>query len=175
MSAEKSEIIRISVTDGDAIETNRTAGKSNTGTYFVCSEKDWVKFEKFFPGNNSLEYRLDLRRIALYKSSFVSNFLSFKNNYSDKMRHFEDICDSLMAYFDNPIVKINTRKNDVRFFMKFDDNNREVERAVRGILYSKLSNLVFEMSDGVCWIYPEINLDILKPSLGEKENENDDK
>ena len=35
MAATKSKIMRVSVTNGDAINENRLKGKSNTGTYFI--------------------------------------------------------------------------------------------------------------------------------------------
>lgn len=161
MAAGSSEIIRIAVTDGDAIETNRLSGKSNTGTYFICSKKDWPTFKKFFPNEKTLNYRLDIRRIKLYKTAFVDNFMSQKNKYPDQMKHFEDICDSLLSYIENPTIYIGTRNNDVRYFMKFESNIREVEFGVRGILYSKLSNIVLELRDDVCWVYPEINLSLI--------------
>ena len=41
MSAFKRNIIYINVTRGDCVENNRKSGKSNTGTYFVCSKKNF--------------------------------------------------------------------------------------------------------------------------------------
>ena len=32
-----SKILKVSVTNGDAVAENRLGGRSNTGTYFICS------------------------------------------------------------------------------------------------------------------------------------------
>ena len=158
MSAKNIDLMRVAVTGGDAIDNNRLTGKSNTGTYFICSAKDWNSFSRFF--DETKKYYLDLKRIPIYKNTFIMLFFKYKHLYPDQMKHFEDICDSLMSYQENPELFIGLRNNDVRVFMKFKDNNREVEYALRGILYSELSNLVFEnVSKNCCLIYPEVNLE----------------
>lgn len=157
MSAKNIQLIRIAVTGGDAIENNRLTGKSNTGTYFICSSKDWDRFEMFFKPN--CKYFLDLNRIKAYKKVFSESFFKIRNLYPDSMKHFEDICDSLLSYSFNPEVFIELRNNDVRVFMKFVDNTRDIERSLRGILYSELSNLVFELNGNTCLLYPEVNFE----------------
>ena len=47
MAAIKSKIMRVSVTNGDAINENRLKGKSNTGTYFICSTNQYDEFKEF--------------------------------------------------------------------------------------------------------------------------------
>lgn len=157
MAAKNYDLMKVAVTGGDAIGNNRLTGKSNTGTYFICSNKDWDKFSRFF--GDKIKYFLDVKKIQSYKILFMHKFFKFKDRYPDKMRHFEDICDSIMSYQNNPEVFVGIRNNDVRIFMKFIDNNREVEYALRGILYSNLSNLVFEHRGDKCMIYPEVNLE----------------
>lgn len=157
MAAKIYDIMKVAVTGGDAIENNRIKGKSNTGTYFICSSKDWDKFSRFFSEN--IKYYLDIKRVSAYKTLFIEHFFRFKDLFPDRMRHFEDICDSLLCYEYNPEIFISLRNNDVRVFMRFKDNNREVEYALRGILYSNFSNLVFEYKGNKCLIYPEINLE----------------
>lgn len=157
MAAKNYDLLKVAVTGGDAIDNNRLSGKSNTGTYFVCSSKDWEKFSRFF--KDGMKYYLDIKQIPNYKILFKSLFFQYKEKYPDQMRHFEDICDSLMSYQNDPQVFIGLRNNDVRVFMKFIDNNREVEYAFRGILYSNLTNIVFEYKGDRCLIYPEVNIE----------------
>ena len=165
MAAKLCDLMRVAVTGGDAIDKNRISGKSNTGTYFICSAKDWDNFSRFF--KDDMKYFLDTKKIPSYKVLFMSMFFKFKERYPDKMRHFEDICDSLMSYEENPEIFIGLRKNDVRVFMKFKDNDREVEHAIRGILYSDLSNIVFEYKTNKCLIYPEVNIEVDLSKYGE--------
>ena len=159
MSAKKYELIRIAVTNGDAKENNRLAGKSNTGTYFICSVKDFDVYHSFFQKDKS--YYLDIKKVLSYKILFIECFFEFRALYPDGMRFFRDICDSLVRYNNNQEVFITIRQNDARVFMKFEDNNREVEYALRNILYSKLSNIVIENHNDYYLIYPEINYDCL--------------
>lgn len=159
MSAFLSKIMRVEVKGGDAIANNRTEGKSNTGTYFLCSLKDWEKYEKFVPDDGSVEYFIDLGKVQAYKNSFGAAFFGRRNSYPDKMRNFEAFCDSLCAFVVNPQVVFTTRKNDSRVFLKFDSNTKsEVEKQLRDILYADLSYLVFELvNKTTCLVYPEIN------------------
>ena len=164
MSAFLSKIMRVEVKGGDAIANNRIEGKSNTGTYFMCSLKDWEKFEKFVPDDDSVEYFIDLKRVQIYKYAFGGAFFDRRNNYPDKMRNFEAFCDSLCAFVVNPQVVFTTRKNDSRVFLKFDNNTKtEIEKQLRDILYADLSLLVFEkVGPNKCLVYPEINPSQLK-------------
>ena len=159
MSAFLSKIMRVEVKGGDAIRNNRTEGKSNTGTYFLCSLKDWGKFEKFVPDDVQIKYLLDLKKIEIYKHSFSKLFYKLRDNYPDQMRNFEPYCDSLCCYVENPEVIFMTRKNDSRVFLKFDNNCKsDIEKQFRDILYADLSLIVFELLDnGTCLIYPEVN------------------
>ena len=159
MSAFLSKIMRVEVKSGDAIANNRIEGKSNTGTYFLCSLKDWERFEKFVPDEKQVKYLLDLNRIEIYKNVFSALFYKIRDRYPDKMRNFEPYCDSLCCYVDNPEVIFTTRKNDSRVFLKFDNNCKsDLEKQFRDILYADLSLIVFELLDnGTCLIYPEVN------------------
>lgn len=158
MSAKKLNSIVVAVTGGDAIATNRLSGKSNTGTYFISSKKNWREFSQFFNENEETMYTLDLKRIKAYKSSFIEMFFCKKDLYLDKMKNFENICDSLLLYRENPKIKFELRINDSRIFLKFADNNKEVEYALRGIIYSNLTNLVFVKENQI--FYLEVNFDV---------------
>ena len=102
MAAKNYDVMKIAVTGGDAIDNNRISGKSNTGTYFVCSAKDWPTFSRFF--DEQKKYFLDISKIYSYKILFLNMFFRFKDKFPDRMRHFEDICDSLMSYQNNPQI-----------------------------------------------------------------------
>ena len=157
MAAEIQKRVVVSVTDGDAIETNRLKGKSNTGTYFLCSRKDWAKFSTFFNENETTYYSLNLKKIKSYMLCFEEMFFSKRNDYQDKMANFHDICLSLLSY-DEPInVGFQLRINDTRVFLKFVDNNADIERNLRGIIYSSLTCLVFEKNNGSQSFFLEIN------------------
>lgn len=47
MAATKTKVMRVSVTNGDALNENRIKGKSNTGTYFICSTNQYDDFKEF--------------------------------------------------------------------------------------------------------------------------------
>jgi len=166
MSAQKINGIVVAVTGGDAISTNRLSGKSNTGTYFISSKKDWPQFNNFFESGSPTIYKLDLRRVRAYKHSFKEFFFKKKDLYPDKMKNFENICDSLLMYKANPEIKFELRVNDTRIFLKFVDNSNEIEYALRGIIYSNLTNIVFIKNKNENLFYPEINF--------ESKNENQD-
>ena len=168
MSAFLSKIMRVEVKGGDAISNNRLEGKSNTGTYFICSSKDWDRFEEFVPDDKQVKYFLDLNRIEIYKNAFSKLFYKIRDRYPDQMRNFEPYCDSLCCYTSRPEVIFTTRKNDLRVFLKFDNNCKsELEKQFRDILYADLSLIVFELIDNcTCLIYPEINPNsVLKEEL----------
>lgn len=158
MSAKKLNSIVVAVTGGDAIATNRLSGKSNTGTYFISSKKNWREFSQFFNESGETVYTLDLNRIKAYKATFIEMFFNKKDQYKDKMKNFENICDSLLLYCENPIIKFELRINDSRIFLKFVDNNKEVEYALRGIIYSNLTNLIFVKENAI--FYLEVNFDV---------------
>lgn len=162
MAGQKKDVVVIAVTGGDAISTNRLFGKSNTGTYFISSRKNWNEFSKFFNEEKPILYRLDLKRIKTYKLCFREIFFDQRDLYSDKMKNFEEICSSLLLYEKDPIIKFELRINDTRIFLKFAENNNEVEYALRGIIYSNLTNLVFERNNGDYVFYLEVNLNSQK-------------
>ena len=165
MAGKIIDLLRVSVTDGDALAANRLKGKSNTGTYFVCSSKDWSSYKKFFtPG---IRYFIDLGKVAVYKESFLKLvYESEHEKYPDKMNSFADTCNSLLSWGSNPETFIELRNNDVRVFMHFENNNGECERLFRGILYSQISTITLELRGNRCMVYPEIE----KPNVFIEEN-----
>ncbi len=164
MSAFLNRIMKVEVKGGDAVPNNRKEGKSNTGTYFICSLKDREKYQAFIPDDGKMNFYIDLKRIQIYKKIFSFYFFKDRNLYPDKMRNFEAFCDSLCAFTENPKVIFTTRKNDQRVFLKFDNNIKsEVEKQLRDILYADLSNIVFELiNENTCLVYPEVNLKEIK-------------
>lgn len=160
MSATISKIMRVEVKNGDAVPNNRLKGKSNTGTYFICSSKDWLEFEEFLPEDKRVKYFIKLDQVEKYKNLFASLFYRFRDLYPDRMKNFEPYCESLYCYTEDPQVIFTLRKNDNRVFLKFDDNCKSgLERQFRDILYANLSYIVFEkVDDHKCYVYPEVNL-----------------
>lgn len=156
MSAFLSKVMRVEVNGGDAVANNRTKGRSNTGTYFISSSKNFDEFKEFFEGIN--DYELDLKDLVEYKILFKTLFFSRRNEYPGKMRDFEETCDSLLLLEKNPHVKIGLRINDNRFFMRFINNNGFVEMSLRNIIYSQLTTLVIERYESKFSFYLDINL-----------------
>ena len=169
MSAKKMNVLTVAVTGGDAIATNRLSGKSNTGTYFISSTKDWPTYREFFNKDSPTFYKLDLNRIKIYKSSFKEFFFEKRELYSDKMNSFETTCDSLLSYNNSPEIKFELRINDTRIFLKFENNSNEVEYLLRKIIYSNLTNLIFVRSEQGNTFYLEIDLNFRKEQIESKE------
>lgn len=144
MSANKKELVYVAVTGGDAIANNRLSGKSNTGTYFICSFKNWDDFKEYFDRESVFSYYLDLKKIKTYKVCFIEMFFDRRKLYADEMKNFADICDSLILYNENPKIDFELRINDSRIFLKFANNQKEIEYALRNIIYSDLTLLVFD-------------------------------
>lgn len=167
MSAIKKEIVSVAVTGGDAIETNRLTGKSNTGTYFVSSIKNFGNFQDYFDSANTFEYELDLKKLQIYKQLFINNFFERRNAYLDKMKDFESTCDRLLLAMKNPKIKFTLRINDTRVFLKFFDNNGKIESMIRKIIYSDLTILTFEKNAQ----HSVFSLDINQDQLLDKEEE----
>lgn len=154
MSANKKKAIYIDVTRGDCVETNRKGGKSNTGTYFICSTKNFDDFDSFFDSNKS--YQIDLNKIKTYKVLFDNFFMKFKDLYFGKMESFAMYINYLLSFNDFPLVKVELRINDSRVFMRFADNSDKIVNALRNILYEDLSLLVIEERNNKFLIYPAI-------------------
>lgn len=169
MSANKANILTVAVTGGDAIATNRLSGKSNTGTYFISSKKDWPLYREFFNEDSPTTYKLDLDRIKIYKSSFKEYFFNKRELYSDKMSNFENTCDSLLLCKKSLDIKFDLRINDTRIFLKFENNSNKVEYALRRIIYSNLTNLIFVRSEQGNTFYLEINFNFKKEQIESKE------
>ncbi len=151
--------ITVSVKNGDVYDEMRLAksngekGRSNTGTYFLCSTKDYSKFEDFF--NNCQKYYFDIQKIKEYQIIFKSFYGNTKDHYLDKMVNFDDYCNTLTSSNTN-VTKMNFRINDTRYFLRFEDNSNELVKAFRHILYGEITNIVLELRGNDCYIYPEI-------------------
>ena len=155
MSAFKRNIIYVDVTRGDCVDNNRKSGKSNTGTYFICSTKNFDDFEHFFKETNVYKFAID--KVDIYRVLFNEFFMSLKDEYVGKMENFNSTCAYLSSLYDNPTVEVGLRKNDSRIFMKFEDNSEPHTSAFRNILYEDLSLIAIEEIDGVFFIYPVVN------------------
>lgn len=155
MSAFKRNIIYINVTRGDCVENNRKSGKSNTGTYFVCSEKNFSEYKYFFSEANI--YKFALWNIEPYRLLFNAFFKSLSEEYKGKMANFDEICSKLSAAPRIPTVKVGLRINDSRYFMKFENNCETYTNMFRNILYEDLSLIAIEEIDNIFYIYPVIN------------------
>lgn len=155
MSAIKLNIMKVAVTNGDAIDENRKKGRSNTGTYFISSKVNFNNFSEFI--DDSILYTIDVKKIQLYQTLFNNYFLKYKNDYPGKMNDFDLYCDSFYSMKDNPIIKISLRENDERVFLRFSDNNNLLVNSFRHILYGELSMIVFDLRNNKCIVYPEIN------------------
>ena len=167
MAATKSIILRVSVTNGDVINENRLKGKSNTGTYFICSTNQYDDFKEFID-DFSTSY-IDINKIREYQVLFKTFFFEEKDKYIDKMDNFDNYCLSLINLHFNPEVKINIRKNDSRYFLRFEDNKDIFVNAIRHILYGEISYLTFELRENKCFLYPEINMAKIKTRKGEED------
>lgn len=168
MSAKKPNLIRIAVTNGDAMPDNRVSGKSNTGTYFVCSNADFSNFGEFF--KEGLEYKFDCKRTVAYCLALPAVYKDYSRYYP----HGFDPMSPFSAYFANakrdPETNIGLRINDPRIFMRFLDNNEIYTNAFRNLLFAEISVIVLELTEDdcgneVCLVYPDVDYSGDKPTF----------
>jgi len=153
MAAIHPNLIRVAVTNGDAIPTNRTKGKSNTGTYFVSSTEDWPHFKDFF--DEKLTFRFDSLETVGYCAALLAVCGDFKELFPDQFKNVE----SFVQFFKeikNPTTRLKVRINDKRVFMSFENNADEAVNAFRHLLYGELSVIVMELRGNECFIYPDL-------------------
>ena len=155
MSAIKNKRIIIDVTRGDCVDDNRKSGKSNTGTYFISSLKNYDDFKEFFDENN--KYVFNVLKIEIYNVLFEKYFMKYKEEYVGKMNNFTSYISYLLSLKVNPKTELTVRKNDSRVFMRFVDNTDKIVNAFRCILYEDLSLIVIENINGIFNVYPIIN------------------
>ena len=155
MSANLVEKVVVDVTRGDCLDPNRKAGKSNTGTYFICSVNNFDEYESYF--KEGQVYKIDLVRVELYKTLFKEYCIEYNEQYIGKMTNFDGYINYLLSLKENPTVNISLRKNDARVFMRFDDNSNIIVNAFRNLLYEDISRLVLYKKSDCILIYPEIN------------------
>lgn len=167
MAATKSKIMRVSVTNGDAINENRLKGKSNTGTYFICSTNQYDEFKEFIEDFETCF--VDKNKVREYLTLFKEYFLDKKDLYPDKMENFENYCSSLMGSNFEPSITISMRINDSRYFLRFQNNEDIYVNAIRHILYGEISYLTFEIKNNKCYIYPEINMNRVEIKKGDSD------
>lgn len=160
MSAEIKKLVKIKVTGGDAVANNRVSGKSNTGTYFICSQKDFSEFQDFF--KEPFEYYLDINKINIYLTMINIFLKPKKDDYIDKMENFDEYCYSLMTLKNNPLLKGGLRINDTRYFLRFTENDNMIVDRLRSILYADYSLITIENRQGCLYIYPEFNDECLE-------------
>ena len=166
MSAITKEILVVDVTRGDCVEDNRKEGKSNTGTYFLCSIKNFDEIESYF--NTSNIYKIDLFKVRIYKELFIQYFDSLKNEYIGKMSKFNTYADYILSCLEAPTVGVTLRKNDTRVFMRFVDNTNSIVSAFRHLLYEDLSKICIEKRNDIYFVYPEINESFIQIKHGEQ-------
>jgi len=160
MSAIKPNLIKLLVTNGDAVADNRLKGRSNTGTYFICSENQFNEFEEFFKDN--IIYFIDLEKVKQYEAVFNKYAFSLSEYYPDKMNGFNEYVKTLVSLNENPKVDIGIRVNGSRIFARFLNNENMVENSLRHILYGEFTYLIFELLGNNCYIYPSLDLNKLK-------------
>ena len=169
MAAEKPNLIRIAVTGGDALPDNRVKGKSNTGTYFLCSEQDWETFKPFF--KKGVEHFFDTTRIRAYCASFLEVFKNNAEAYPDRFASIADYGKFFSTGVLEKPTQVDLRINPPRIFMRFKDNSDPDVDAFRHLLYAPISSIVMELKEGKCLIYPDINPLGQIPLPDESENE----
>lgn len=167
MASNFSKIVRIAVKNGDAIPENRLKGKSNTGTYFLCSSNQYDEFKEFI--DDELVCFIDHDRVKMYYYAFMQTFYLSKDQYVDKMYNFEQYCHSLYSSNIRHKIYLRYRINDSRYFIRFKENDNIYVNAFRHILYGDISYLVLEKRDNKYFIYPEL----VYLSHPEKEEESD--
>ncbi len=162
MSATKSETVIIDVTRGDCLEANRKKGKSNTGTYFVCSSKDFEGFKEYF--NDENVYIVDLEKVRQYSLLFAALPEQEKNEYGGKTEKFSQYSAYLTSLEKYPTVKVTLRINDSRVFMRFEDNADNVVKAFRNLLYEDVSSIELSKKGKAISIYPVFTGKLLENS-----------
>lgn len=155
MSALMEKKILVEVKSGDCVDENRKSGRSNTGTYFISSNKTFDEFSVYFKESN--KYFLDLVKVEIYKIEFKHFFGKCKNQFVGKMENFDSCCEKLLNFKINQEVKIALRINDSRIFMRFENNSNEVVSLLRKILYEDISQIAIEKHDDHFLVYPIIN------------------
>lgn len=142
MAARIPKMIRVAVTSGDAISSCKTSGKSNTGTYFISSLKDYDLFAEYLDFSVN-SYFLSAKKVDEYRILFKNKYWQNREKYSDQMGNFDKFCDFLVKNGGHQI-DFDNRNNDQRVFLKFQNNLEPVADAIRHILYAELSDLVIE-------------------------------
>lgn len=155
MSAIMKEIILIDVTRGDCLEPNRKSGKSNTGTYFVCSLKDFDIFKTFISDEN--EYFLNLDKVFEYSILFGNLPSNCLEEYNGKGVKFGSYLNYLLSLKNNPKISVSLRINDSRVFMRFTNNSDVIVNAFRNLLYEDISKICIEKHNDRFDIYPYLN------------------
>lgn len=160
MASKYTSRIIIDVKNGDAFDNNRlpnTKGektKSNTGTYFLCSSKDFSQYNLLF--ENCIAYYIDIQKVFEYKILFKENHMRNSHKYSDNMINFSKYCDEIINSNYNKISNISLRKNGERYFLRFADNQEFLVYNLRHVLYGEISSLVLEFVNDKCYVYPEL-------------------
>ncbi|QWB96603.1 hypothetical protein KHQ89_04045 [Mycoplasmatota bacterium] len=159
MASKITTRIIVDVKNGDVFDENRLTKingerrKSNTGTYFLCSSKDYSEYLPFFSICDNYKFEID--KISEYRIVFKAKFYKDKDNYLDKMNNFDKYCD-ILVNTDYNSTNINLRQNDTRYFLRFTNNKEELVDAFRHILYGDLSSIVLEFDGNICSIYPVV-------------------
>lgn len=160
MASKINNRIIVDVTNGDVFDEMRLSkddgkkGRSNTGTYFLCSLKNYDKYRYLF--DQCKNFYLDINKIKEYQILFKHFYGNMKDKYLDKMSNFDNYCDQIYTANTTLISGMNFRINDHRYFLRFDDNNELLVKAFRHILYGDITQLVLDFVDDKCYIYPEI-------------------
>lgn len=155
MSAIKKEIVLVDVTRGDCLEPNRKSGRSNTGTYFVSSLKDFDTYKDFI--GEDKEYRLNLNKVREYSILFENLPTDFLDAYNGKGAKFKSFSNYLLSLDENPKIMLSLRINDSRVFMRFLNNTDPIINAFRNLLYEDISKICIEKNDNQFAIYPYLN------------------
>lgn len=155
MASKISFKVEIEVKNGDALSNNRTHGNSNTGTYFLASSTEFEKIYDLMKCCNS--YQFDSDKIKEYKILFNTFMFDYSYMYLDKFESFNKYCEELLESCIDYEVSIKIRKNDNRYFLRFENNEDYVVEKFRHILYGDFTSIVLEFYKNKCKIYPVIS------------------
>lgn len=154
MASKISVKVTVEVKNGDALPNNRLRGNSNTGTYFLASKHEFEKINNLM--SQCVSYQFDFYKIKEYQILFNELMGKYSHLYNDNFGSFNEFCDALLERCNNYELIVKVRNNDNRFFLRFENNDKVVEK-FRHILYGDFTSIVLEFCQNKCKIYPVIS------------------
>jgi hypothetical protein len=164
MSAKFVYKLEVAVTNGDALLANKKTGKSNSGTYFICSLKDYDEnIKAFFDANVS--YCMCVNKIEEYKTLIHELCFKDTSSFPGNVAEFDQYCNALSSQSSPIEVKVGLRFNDSRVFLRFTNNKDPYVKALRSLLFGEVSELILELNGHNCEIYPDICSTKINPDI----------